>query len=96
MGYCGANTQLATSKAMPNIDVLQKGLARIDSKGGTAMRDAIRVSIDYLHDKAKIYEHLRDRQRSLVSQWKQDVRTRDRLVAGQSPPTASKSTREIE
>lgn len=36
-----------------DINVLQKGLARIDSKGGTAMRDAIRVSIDHLHDKAK-------------------------------------------
>ena len=36
-----------------DIGVLQKGLARIDSKGGTAMRDAIRVSIDHLHDKAK-------------------------------------------
>jgi VWFA-related protein len=35
-----------------DIGVLQKGLARIDSKGGTAMRDAIRVSIDHLHDKA--------------------------------------------
>jgi Ca-activated chloride channel homolog len=33
--------------------VLQKGLERIDSKGGTAMRDAIRVSVDHLHDKAK-------------------------------------------
>jgi Ca-activated chloride channel homolog len=36
-----------------NIDVLQSGLARIDAKGGTAMRDAIRMSIDHLHDKAK-------------------------------------------
>ncbi len=36
-----------------DIEVLKKGLARIDSKGGTAMRDAIRVSIDHLHDKAK-------------------------------------------
>lgn len=36
-----------------DISVLQKGLARIDAKGGTAMRDAIRVSIDHLHDKAK-------------------------------------------
>lgn len=36
-----------------DIAVLQKGLERIDSKGGTAMRDAIRVSIDHLHDKAK-------------------------------------------
>lgn len=36
-----------------DISVLQKGLARIDAKGGTAMRDALRVSIDHLHDKAK-------------------------------------------
>ncbi len=32
---------------------LQKGIERIDSKGGTAMRDAIRVSIDHLHEKGK-------------------------------------------
>ncbi len=36
-----------------DIDVLKKGLERIDAKGGTAMRDAIRISIDHLHDKAK-------------------------------------------
>jgi VWFA-related protein len=36
-----------------DISTLQKGLSRIDAKGGTAMRDAIRVSIDHLHDKAK-------------------------------------------
>jgi VWFA-related protein len=36
-----------------DIALLQKGLSRIDAKGGTAMRDAIRVSIDHLHDKAK-------------------------------------------
>jgi VWFA-related protein len=36
-----------------DIAQLQKGLDRIDAKGGTAMRDAIRVSIDHLHDKAK-------------------------------------------
>ena len=36
-----------------DINVLQSGLERIDSKGGTAMRDAIRMSIDHLHDKAK-------------------------------------------
>jgi len=32
---------------------LQEGLARIDSRGGTAMRDAIRMSIDHLKEKAK-------------------------------------------
>lgn len=36
-----------------DIQTLQTGLERIDSKGGTAMRDAIRMSIDHLHDKAK-------------------------------------------
>jgi VWFA-related protein len=36
-----------------DIKVLQTGIARIDAKGGTAMRDAIRMSIDHLHDKAK-------------------------------------------
>jgi VWFA-related protein len=36
-----------------DISLLQKGLDRIDAKGGTAMRDAIRVSIDHLRDKAK-------------------------------------------
>jgi Ca-activated chloride channel family protein len=33
--------------------VLEHGLARIDSRGGTAMRDAIRLSIDHLKEKAK-------------------------------------------
>ena len=32
---------------------LQEGLARIDSRGGTAMRDAIRMSIDHEKEKAK-------------------------------------------
>ena len=32
---------------------LEAGLARIDSRGGTAMRDAIRMSMDYLKEKAK-------------------------------------------
>jgi VWFA-related protein len=32
---------------------LQEGLARIDSRGGTAMRDAIRMSMDHLKEKAK-------------------------------------------
>jgi len=32
---------------------LQDGLAHIDSRGGTAMRDAIRMSIDYEKEKAK-------------------------------------------
>jgi Ca-activated chloride channel homolog len=36
-----------------NIKDLQEGLARIDSRGGTAMRDAIRMSIDHLKEKAK-------------------------------------------
>jgi VWFA-related protein len=36
-----------------NIKELEDGLARIDSRGGTAMRDAIRMSIDHLKEKAK-------------------------------------------
>ena len=32
---------------------MEKGLAHIDSRGGTAMRDAIRMSIDYEKEKAK-------------------------------------------
>jgi VWFA-related protein len=36
-----------------DIKEMQEGLARIDSRGGTAMRDAIRMSIDHLKEKAK-------------------------------------------
>ncbi|MCL5097212.1 MAG: VWA domain-containing protein [Candidatus Omnitrophica bacterium] len=36
-----------------NIKELQDGLTKIDSRGGTAMRDAIRMSIDHLKEKAK-------------------------------------------
>jgi VWFA-related protein len=36
-----------------DIKDMQEGLARIDSRGGTAMRDAIRMSIDHLKEKAK-------------------------------------------
>lgn len=32
---------------------LEEGLSRIDAKGGTAMRDAISLSIDYIKDKGK-------------------------------------------
>lgn len=32
---------------------LEEGLSRIDSRGGTAMRDAVSMSIDYLKDKGK-------------------------------------------
>ncbi len=32
---------------------MEEALARIDSRGGTAMRDAIRMSIDHLKEKAK-------------------------------------------
>jgi VWFA-related protein len=32
---------------------LREGLARIDSRGGTAMRDAIRMAIDHLKEKAE-------------------------------------------
>ncbi|MES1260091.1 MAG: VWA domain-containing protein [Acidobacteriota bacterium] len=36
-----------------DIKMLEQGLAKIDSRGGTAMRDAIRMSIDHLKKKAK-------------------------------------------
>jgi VWFA-related protein len=36
-----------------DITLMEQGLTRIDSRGGTAMRDAIRVSIDHLNEKAK-------------------------------------------
>ncbi len=36
-----------------DVHKLEEGLQKIDSRGGTAMRDAISMSIDYLKDKAK-------------------------------------------
>lgn len=36
-----------------DIKQMQAGLTKIDSRGGTAMRDAIRMSIDHLKEKAK-------------------------------------------
>jgi len=36
-----------------DIHKLEQGLARIDSRGGTAMRDAIGMSLDYMRMKAK-------------------------------------------
>ena len=36
-----------------DIKVLDQALSRIDSRGGTAMRDAIRMSIDHMRQKAK-------------------------------------------
>jgi VWFA-related protein len=36
-----------------DIKEMQEALTRIDSRGGTAMRDAIRMSIDHLKEKAK-------------------------------------------
>jgi Ca-activated chloride channel homolog len=36
-----------------DIKKLEQGLARIDSRGGTAMRDAITMSIDYLKESGK-------------------------------------------
>jgi VWFA-related protein len=36
-----------------DIHKMEQGLARIDSRGGTAMRDAISMSLDYMRDKAK-------------------------------------------
>ncbi|MEP7366958.1 MAG: VWA domain-containing protein [Acidobacteriota bacterium] len=36
-----------------DIKKLEEGLTRIDSRGGTAMRDAVTMSMDYLKEKAK-------------------------------------------
>lgn len=36
-----------------DISVMEQGLTKIDSRGGTAMRDAIRMSIDHLKEKGK-------------------------------------------
>jgi len=36
-----------------DVKELERGLAKIDSRGGTAMRDAIRMSIDYLKENGK-------------------------------------------
>ena len=36
-----------------DIQEMQKGLTKINSSGGTAMRDAIRMSVDHLKDKGK-------------------------------------------
>jgi len=36
-----------------DVHKMEQGLARIDSRGGTAMRDALNMSIDYTRDKAK-------------------------------------------
>ncbi len=36
-----------------DIKEMEQGLTKIDSRGGTAMRDAIRMSIDHLKEKAK-------------------------------------------
>jgi VWFA-related protein len=36
-----------------DIKIMQQGLTKIDSRGGTAMRDAIRMSIDHLKEKGK-------------------------------------------
>jgi Ca-activated chloride channel family protein len=36
-----------------DIKLLEQGLTKIDSRGGTAMRDAIKLSIDHLQEKAK-------------------------------------------
>jgi VWFA-related protein len=36
-----------------DIKKMEQGLARIDSRGGTAMRDAVSMSLDYIRDKGK-------------------------------------------
>jgi Ca-activated chloride channel family protein len=37
-----------------NMEKLEEGVARIDSRGGTAMRDAISMSIDYMKEEGKL------------------------------------------
>jgi VWFA-related protein len=37
-----------------SIEKLEEGVARIDSRGGTAMRDAISMSIDYMKEQGKL------------------------------------------
>ena len=44
---------LDTPKMTNDVKVLEQALARIDSRGGTAMRDALRMSLDYLKEKGK-------------------------------------------
>ena len=36
-----------------DIEMLKQGLARIDSRGQTAMREAVRLAVEHLHDKGK-------------------------------------------
>jgi Ca-activated chloride channel homolog len=36
-----------------DISLMEKGLTKIDSRGGTAMRDAVRVSVEHLKEKAR-------------------------------------------
>ena len=36
-----------------DLKIMEEGLSKIDSRGGTAMRDALSMSIDYLKDKGK-------------------------------------------
>src|SRR6185295_16077861 len=36
-----------------DVKELERGLSKIDSRGGTAMRDAVRMSIDYLKENGK-------------------------------------------
>jgi VWFA-related protein len=44
---------LDTPDFTSDINVLDQALSKIDSRGGTAMRDAIRMSIDHMKQKAK-------------------------------------------
>ena len=48
------NDDLYLDVTMTNdIKKMEEGIAQIDSRGGTAMRDALSASIDYLREKAK-------------------------------------------
>ena len=54
---CSSSTSMTkliwTSPFTNDIKKMEEGVARIDSRGGTAMRDAISMSIDYLKKKGK-------------------------------------------
>jgi Ca-activated chloride channel homolog len=44
---------LDTPNMTNDLKLLEQALARIDSRGGTAMRDALRMSLDHIKEKAK-------------------------------------------
>ena len=48
----GLSRSAARQDFTNDIKEMEEALSRIDSRGGTAMRDAIRMSIDHLKEKA--------------------------------------------